>query len=98
MGSYKLRWSDESVRNLEDILEYLQENWSEKVVLNFKENLSKQLDLICRFPFIFPRSEYQKRLRKAVLSKQITIYYEVTNNEIFIAYIFANKQDIARIK
>lgn len=98
MDSYKLRWSREAIRNLENILEYLQENWSEKVVLNFKEILSKQLDIICRFPFIFPRSEYKKRLRKAVLTKQTTIYYEVKSNEILIVYIFANKQDIARIK
>ncbi|SFL49600.1 type II toxin-antitoxin system RelE/ParE family toxin [Proteiniphilum acetatigenes] len=98
MGSYKLRWSEESIRNLEDILDYLHENWSEKVITDFKENLNKQLDLICRFPFIFPRSEYQKRLRKAVLSKQTTIFYEVKNNNILIAYIFDNKQNIARIK
>jgi len=98
MDSYKLRWSEESIRNLEDILDYLHENWTEKVITDFKENLNKQLDLICRFPFIFPRSEYQKRLRKAVLSKQTTIFYEVKNNNIFIAYIFDNKQNIARIK
>lgn len=42
-----------------------------------------KLELICQFPFIFPRSEYKKRLRKAVLSKQTTIYYEVVNDEIY---------------
>lgn len=98
MDSYKLHWSEEAVRNLENILEHLQENWSEKVVLNFKTSLSKLLDLIGRHPFIFPQSEYKKRLRKAVLSKQTTIYYEVKNNEVIIAYIFVNSQDIARIK
>ena len=76
MDSYKLRWSEESIRNLEDILDYLHENWSEKVITDFKENLSKQLDLICRFPLIFPRSEYQKRLRKAVLLAYNRVYIE----------------------
>ena len=61
MGSYKLRWSDESVRNLEDILDYLQNNWSEKVVLNFKENLSRQLDLILFFHFIYHRNARKRR-------------------------------------
>lgn len=98
MDSYKLHWTEESVRNLENILDYLEGNWSEREVANFKAKLNKQLDLIGRFPFIFPRSEYQKRLRKAVLNKQTTIFYEVKKNDIFIAYIFVDKQNITRIK
>jgi hypothetical protein len=74
MDSYNLQWTEESIRNLENILDYLQQNWTEKEINNFKQKLSDQLNLICRFPFIFPQSEYQKRLRKAVLSKQATVY------------------------
>ena len=98
MGFYNLHWTQESIRNLENILDYLKSNWSEKEVNNFKIKLSKQLDLICRFPFIFPKSEYQNRLRKAILSKQTTVFYEVRGSDIFITYIFVNKQSITRIK
>lgn len=98
MDSYNLHWTNESIKNLENILDYLKSNWSEREVANFKVKLSKQLDLICQFPFIFPKSEYQNRLRKAVLSKQTTIFYEVKENDIFLAYIFVNKQSIKRIK
>jgi len=43
----------------------------------FKSKLSKQLDLIQKNPRLFPISEVQPRLRKAVLSKQTTIFYEL---------------------
>ena len=71
---YKLFWSQESVTNLENILNYLSENWSKKESDNFKRKLSKQLDLIVQNPLMFPVSSYNPRLRKAVLSKQTSIF------------------------
>lgn len=47
---------------------------------------------------MFSVSEYNSRLRKAVLSKQTTIFYEIREDVIYIAYLFANQQDINKIK
>lgn len=98
MDLYDLYWTNEAVANLENIIAYLEENWSEKEVAKFKNGLSKLLNIICRYSFIFPQSEHQKRLRKAVLSKQISVFYEVRGKSIFLAYIFSNAQDISRIQ
>ena len=95
---YKLLWTEEAVKNLEEILNYLEANWSEKVIFNFRAKLSKQLDLICRNPLIFPQSLHCSRLRKAVLSRQTTIFYEIKGHQIYIAYLFSNKMNISRIK
>lgn len=43
--AYKLRWSNEAVQNLEEILDYLNTYWTEKEVNYFKKKLSYQLDL-----------------------------------------------------
>ena len=53
---YKLRWSDESVKNLEDILEDIKFKWTDKEVDIFKIKLSHQLDLILHRPYMFPAS------------------------------------------
>lgn len=95
---YKLFWSDEALKNLKDIINYLESEWSEKEVIRFKLKLSNQLDLIVRNPKLFPVSEFQPRLRKAVLIKQTTIYYEIRGYEIRIAYLFNNRMDINKIK
>jgi plasmid stabilization system protein ParE len=95
---YKLRWSEESIRNLEEILDYLSKKWTKKESDNFKLMLSKQLDIIIQFPLIFPKSDFTPRLRKAVLSKQITVYYEFNSDVIYLAYIFINKKNINQIK
>jgi plasmid stabilization system protein ParE len=74
---YKLFWSDESLDNLKGIISYLESEWSEKEVVAFKKKLSRQLDLIVMNPKLFPVSDRRPRLRKAVLSKQTTIFYEL---------------------
>lgn len=65
---FKLRWSEEATHNLEEIIDYLSSNWSERIVNNFKKKLIKQLDLIIYNPLMFPQSIHNPRLRKAVLS------------------------------
>ena len=95
---FKLRWSDESVKNLEDILEDIKFKWSDKVVDNFKSKLSHQLDLIVQNPYMFPVSTIKNGLRKAVLSKQTTIFYEIMDDIVYLAYLHINKKDINIIK
>lgn len=95
---YKIFWSDESLNNLEAVLSYLETEWTEREVTIFKNKLSKQLDLIQKNPKLFPISSIQPRLRKAVLSRQTTIFYELKGFEIHIAYLFSNRMDIRRIK
>ena len=95
---YNLHWTEEAVNNLEIILNHLDQNWTQKEVTNFKLKLSKQLELITQNPFMFPKSLHYPRLRKAVLSKQTSIFYEVMDDDIFLAYLFINRMNIERIK
>jgi plasmid stabilization system protein ParE len=85
--TYELRWFKESVKNLEDILEDLRFRWIEKKVSNFKEKLSPQLQLIVQNPLLFPLSTQKDGLRRAVLSKQTTIFYKIIGDVVFLAYI-----------
>ncbi len=91
---YKLFWTEEATNNLEEILDYLIQRWSQKEVTYFKHRLKKHIELVSRFPFMFPVSQYNPRLRKAVLSKQTSVYFEVRGQSIYIIYLFVNKKDI----
>lgn len=101
MGSdYQVVWTNEALLNLDAALQYLKENWTEREILNFKKKLASKIHLISRFPFIFPASEYQPRLRKAVLSKQTSILYEVNSltRTVTLIYLFDNRQHPEKIK
>ncbi len=95
---YKIFWTEEALRNLEEIIDYLLSRWTQREVDNFKVKLSKQIDLISRNPKMFPISTFHPRLRKAVLSKQTSIFYEIKNNVIYLAYIFVNYKTTDRLK
>lgn len=94
---YKLYWSEEAISNLEEILNYLNSEWTSKEVNKFKSKLSKQLELITQNPLLFPVSQYNPVLRKAVLSRQTTVFYEIKDNIVYLAYLFVNRKNISRI-
>ena len=99
MGSeYKLFWTAESIQNLESILDYLSSEWGEKEVSQFRKMLSRQISLIQKFPLIFPASDISPRLRKAVLSKQTIVFYEIKEQFIYIVYLFNTFQNPEKIK
>jgi plasmid stabilization system protein ParE len=97
-SDYKISWTDEAIKNLESILDYLKSKWTQREIDNFRLRLGKQIKLIENNPNLFPRSNYNRRLRKAVLSKQTTIFYEVSGQIIYLVYLFNNQQSIERIK
>lgn len=97
-SDYKIFWSDEAIDNLASILDYLKLRWTEREISRFKHQLNKHLNLIKANPFAFPKSSYNLRLRKAVISKQTTIYYEVEERNIYLVYLFNSRQDIIKIR
>jgi plasmid stabilization system protein ParE len=98
MGSnFKVFWTDEAIKNLQSILDYLDYRWTQREIDNFKKKLEKQIELIEKNPKLFPVSEYNPRLRKAVLSKQTTIFYEIADRMIYLVYLFNSRQDTEKI-
>ncbi len=97
-SEFEIFWTKESLTNLDDILEYLNLAWTQKEVAYFKSKLSKQLEIISKFPHLFPASQINPELRRAVLSKQTTILYQIEDRRIYIIYLFDTRQDPDKIK
>jgi hypothetical protein len=51
---YKILWIDEAINNLESILDYLANRWTQREVDNFKVRLSHLISLIQQNPKLFP--------------------------------------------
>ncbi|NOS94366.1 MAG: type II toxin-antitoxin system RelE/ParE family toxin [Cyclobacteriaceae bacterium] len=62
-SGYKLLWSDRALSDLQNIINYLTENWSEKEIQNFARRLDKRLDLISINPALFPKTSKKKNVR-----------------------------------
>lgn len=97
-SEYQVYWTEEALHNLDEIIEYISNRWTQREVDNFKILLARLIDLIKTNPFLFPVSGYNTSLRKAVLSRQTTMFYNISNQTITIIYLFNNSQNITKIQ
>ncbi len=97
-SGYNVDWSDEASANLDSIIEYLQNRWTEREIGRFFKKLDKRIDLISRNPHAYPVVDKRINIRRSVLSKQTTIYYEIKPDMVVILSLFDNRQDPDSLK
>jgi plasmid stabilization system protein ParE len=94
----KVKLSKKASAKLENIITYLETEWSEKVRDEFIKKLDNALEHLSQFPASHPKSDTIKGLHRYVISKQITIFYKFTRGTVFIVTLFDNRQNPDSIK
>ncbi|MBY0435441.1 MAG: type II toxin-antitoxin system RelE/ParE family toxin [Cyclobacteriaceae bacterium] len=97
-NGYKLLWSDRALADLQNILTYLLENWTEKEVKIFARRLDKRLEAIRQNPKLFPAASQRKSIRRSVLTGHTVIYYETKEKVISIITLFDSRQDPKKLR
>ncbi len=88
-----IRLSRRAMKNLDNLLVYLEEDWSTKVKHDFVQKLDKSLKQIQELPDSFPESDNIRGLRKCVVTKQTTVFYKYSDTTIYVVTIFDNRQN-----
>ncbi len=83
------------MENAKEITAYLKSRFTEKEINNFYQVLEDFEKVIISFPTLYAESSKMK-IRKAVLSKVLTVYYSINENKISIISIFDNRWDFER--
>jgi plasmid stabilization system protein ParE len=91
--SKQIVWSPLSEGDFAKILEYLNENWDEKVANQFIDLTENILDQISINPRQFPVIYKKEKIRKCVLTKHNTMFYRDSKTQIDILRIFDTRQD-----
>ncbi|MEX0981404.1 MAG: type II toxin-antitoxin system RelE/ParE family toxin [Bacteroidales bacterium] len=94
----KIILSKRAATKLENLLEYLETEWSIKVKKDFIKKLDRSFDLIKEFPESTEESNLKKGLRKCVISKQTTAYFQFDSETIKIVTIFDNRMNPKYLK
>ncbi len=90
--TYEVKWTKRSLLNAISIKNYLITKFTQKEVAKF-ESLLRQFELtVSNFPSLYPESESQKLLRRAVIHKNTTVYYIFNNDKVAIIAIKDNRQ------
>ena len=92
-NGYKILWTDFSLKELKQTIEYLKENWTDRELQNLALKIEETLILLSQNPNLFQSSVIKKDIRSVIISKHNTLYYRVKNNSIEIISFFSNRQN-----
>lgn len=92
-SGYKILWTDFALKELENTVEYLKENWTEKELHNLASKLEETLSIIAQNPKLFPESDIKKDVYRVVVLKYNTLYYRLIRDQIEIISFFSNRQN-----
>ena len=71
-SGYKILWTENALKELKSTFDYLIENWTEQEVTSLAQKTEKCIYLISQNPDLFQRSEFQKQIRRVVITKHNT--------------------------
>lgn len=91
-SGYKIIWTNHALHELSVTIKYLQQEWSEAELKKFANALDHTIEIITRHPHIYPEYNKKKKIRKAVVDKNNTIYYRIVKMTVEILSVFATKQ------
>lgn len=89
----KIRWTVRASKNLDKIIDYLENEWDVKTVQNFASKLLNLLETLKSKPEIGILVEKDKEIRAFVLTKQNTLFYRIKDQQIIILQLFDNRMN-----
>lgn len=93
----KVKWTQLSKEDYFHNIEYLEIYWSEKEVLNFITEVDFIIDLLSKNNITFVKSDFES-VFKVVVLKQITLYYSIIDDTVYLMRFWNNHQDLKNLK
>ena len=91
-SGYEVHWTDHANFELQATINFLLEVWSERELKNFIRRLDFTLQLISRQPDLFPESNKNTGIRRAVVDSYNTLYYRKQKNAVQILSLFSTRR------
>jgi plasmid stabilization system protein ParE len=89
-------WSKRADLKFDKILQYLSSEWGEQVTSSFVKKVYDFLDILVEFPEIGSLEHIERNIRGFVIVKQITIFYKISGDKIFILNFFDSRQGLKK--
>ncbi|RDC56840.1 type II toxin-antitoxin system RelE/ParE family toxin [Pedobacter chinensis] len=86
-------FSEEAYETLLAIAIFIEENWGYEYARKFIHSTYQKIDLVAQQPFIYEPISFNNTVRKGVISKYTSFYYQIHQEEIRILFFFDNRQE-----
>ncbi|WP_425390659.1 type II toxin-antitoxin system RelE/ParE family toxin [Ekhidna sp.] len=85
-------WSEDAIQDYHQNIDFILSRWSEETAKRFIEEVELILSLIQEHPLLYPMVNFEN-VRKAVIRKQISLFYLVQEDQITLVRFWNNFQD-----
>lgn len=85
-------FSKEAEDQLDELITYLGDNWSQKIKTDFLALLSDKLELVSKMPEMYRKSEKRPGLRECIVNKQTILYYQISLDSIEVVAIVSSRK------
>jgi plasmid stabilization system protein ParE len=92
----EIHWSKRADQKFDKIIQYLENEWGEKVTTTFVNKVYDFLDNLSMLPNLGTIENKQHNIRGFTISKQVNIFYKVKSDQIIILDFFDNRQSPKR--
>ena len=95
MESYSVIWSPTARLSFIQVLNYLDEKWTEKEIGFFIARTEEVIRHICENPLLYPYFK-ESDTHKAVVVKQVSLFYRLKLKEVELLVFWDNRLDPAK--
>jgi plasmid stabilization system protein ParE len=89
----EIEWSPRATKDYLALIDYLLNQWGEKVTIKFADRLQYVLTIISERPEIYAATIKRKDTRRCVLTKHTSLYYRIKTGKIELITLFDNRSN-----
>ncbi len=89
--------SQKAEKQMENIFQYVEAKFSERIRKELAKMIYNCFKLIENDPELFSFSDYNNSLRKCVVSKRTTVFYQIRKENIVVVSVFDTRQNPNKI-
>lgn len=78
--AFKIIWSPEAEKTFNEIIVYLEKNWTEKEIKKLLKETEKIISILQQNPFLF-RGSQKQNVYEVLISKQNLLLYQISKNK-----------------
>ena len=90
---YKVVFSDTAVDTFEAIFDQIESRWGERTAKKFETKAFRTLDILSKKPLIFKGIKAHSNVRKGLIDKNCSFFYEISSSQIQILFFWDNRQE-----
>lgn len=89
----KVVWSENAQTTFDLIVLYIEAKFGVISAKKFIRKVDSVIHSIATQPYIYKSSNLNNKVRKATITKQCSLFYEINNDTIMLSYFWDNRQE-----